>query len=150
MISCLFLNCLDLCGAKGATQGIGFLLGLCSIPITAGAPIAGLLYDETHSYRWSFIMAGIPALIGSVLMTLIHFWRDERVDACEKQGEDQIHKLLKPAWTDGMKFTMKQKISYVFSNLIVLQFASHRYYQGYQYEKLQHLHIPEGSYPGAS
>lgn len=96
-------NYVDLCGAKGASQGIGFLLGLCSIPITAGAPIAGFLYDQTSSYRLSFIMAGIPAIIGSVLMSLIHFWRDERVDASENQPEDQIHKLLnKQAWTDGM------------------------------------------------
>lgn len=51
----------------------------------------------------SFIMAGVPALIGSFLMTLIHFLRDERVDACGKNTEDQIHKLLnKPAWTDGI------------------------------------------------
>lgn len=136
-----------MCGAKGATQGIGFLLGLCSIPITAGAPIAGLLYDETHSYRWSFIMAGIPALIGSVIMTLIHFWRDERVDACEKQGEDQIHKLLnKPAWTDGMECVLfiSTIVWLCFLRLMVIFHLHHRYYQGYEYEKLQHLHIPEG------
>lgn len=93
----------DLCGAKGAAQGIGFLLGLCSVPITVGPPIAGLLYDETQSYCTSFIMAGIPALIGAALMTLIRFLRDERVDVCDKQQpEDQFHKLLnKPAWTEG-------------------------------------------------
>ena len=92
-----------MCGAKGAAQAIGFLLGLCSVPITAGAPIAGLLYDETKSYSTSFVVAGIPALIGALLMTLIHFIRDERrTDVCDKQDEDQIHKLLnKPAWTEG-------------------------------------------------
>lgn len=100
-----------MCGAKGATQAIGFLLGLCSIPLTAGAPIAGFLYDETESYRTSFIVAGIPALIGAVLMTLIHFIRDERVDVCDKQAEDQIHKLLnKPAWTEGMIFMIALNI----------------------------------------
>lgn len=31
----------ELCGNQGATQAIGFLLGLCSIPMTVGAPIAG-------------------------------------------------------------------------------------------------------------
>lgn len=98
----LFVLSLDLCGSKGAAQGIGFLLGLCSIPLTIGAPIAGFLYDETESYRMSFILAGIPALIGAALMTLIRCLRDERVDACDKQAEDQIHKLLnKPAWTEG-------------------------------------------------
>lgn len=100
----------DLCGAQGATQGIGFLLGLCSIPLTAGAPIAGFLYDETKSYRMSFIMAGIPALIGAALMTLIRCMRDERVDACDKQTEDQINKLLnKPAWTEGIRLRRNKK-----------------------------------------
>lgn len=30
-----------ICGQKGASQAIGFLLGLCSIPMTLGPPIAG-------------------------------------------------------------------------------------------------------------
>ncbi|XP_031621523.1 monocarboxylate transporter 10 [Contarinia nasturtii] len=100
----------DLCGSKGATQGIGFLLGLCSFPITVGAPIAGLLYDQTKSYKMSFVMAGIPALIGATMMTLIRFVRDERIDVCDKQGADQIHKLLnKPAWTEDITMEIKEK-----------------------------------------
>ena len=31
----------DICGPKGAAQGIGFILGLSSIPLTTGPPIAG-------------------------------------------------------------------------------------------------------------
>lgn len=31
----------DICGSAGATQAIGFLLGLCSVPLTIGPPIAG-------------------------------------------------------------------------------------------------------------
>jgi len=37
----------DICGHSGATQAIGFLLGMCSIPLTVGPPIAGLIYDHT-------------------------------------------------------------------------------------------------------
>ncbi len=33
----------DICGPVGAAQGIGFILGLCSIPLTTGPPIAGKL-----------------------------------------------------------------------------------------------------------
>lgn len=85
------------------------MLGLCSVPITVGAPIAGFLYDQTKSYRASFIMAGIPALIGAVLMILIHFIRDERVDASDKEAEDHFHKLLnKPAWTEGTNVLFNQ------------------------------------------
>lgn len=56
----------------------------------------------------SFIMAGIPALIGAALMTLIRCLRDERVEASDKQTEDQLHVLLnKPAWTEGIAYTLK-------------------------------------------
>ena len=31
----------EICGPVGAAQGIGFILGLCSIPLTVGPPVAG-------------------------------------------------------------------------------------------------------------
>lgn len=31
----------EIVGVKGASQAIGFLLGICSVPITLGPPIAG-------------------------------------------------------------------------------------------------------------
>jgi MCP family monocarboxylic acid transporter-like MFS transporter 10 len=37
----------DIVGPAGASQAIGFLLSLCSIPLTVGPPIAGKLF----SYR---------------------------------------------------------------------------------------------------
>lgn len=64
--------CTDLCGPEGASQAIGFLLGLCSLPLTVGPPIAGMLYDQTKSYTVSFILAGIPAIFGALIMSLIH------------------------------------------------------------------------------
>lgn len=67
----------DLCGAKGATQGIGFLLSLCSLPLTLGAPIAGLLYDHMQSYTLPFILAGLPPLGGAVIMNLMRCVRDD-------------------------------------------------------------------------
>ena len=36
----------DLCGAQGASQAIGSLLGLFSIPMTTGPPVAGIIYDK--------------------------------------------------------------------------------------------------------
>lgn len=38
----------EICGQKGATQAIGFLLGLCSVPLTVGPPIAGKAYYSSH------------------------------------------------------------------------------------------------------
>lgn len=71
----------DICGPRGATQAIGFLLGLCSIPLTIGPPIAGMLYDQTKSYTLSFVLAGIPPIVGGSLMFLIKFIKDDNVEA---------------------------------------------------------------------
>lgn len=67
----------EICGPSGATQAIGFLLGLSSIPLTVGPPIAGKIFDRTGSYTMPLIMAGIPPIIGSAVMLLIRFVKDE-------------------------------------------------------------------------
>lgn len=61
----------ELCGQNGATQAIGFLLGLCSLPLTLGPFLAGMLYDQTASYEKAFIYAGIPPIVGSLALFLI-------------------------------------------------------------------------------
>ncbi|XP_012060518.1 PREDICTED: monocarboxylate transporter 10 [Atta cephalotes] len=61
----------DICGRSGATQAIGFLLGMCSIPLTVGPPIAGLLYDHTGTYDLPFLLAGVPPIIGALTTFLI-------------------------------------------------------------------------------
>ncbi|KAJ8962400.1 hypothetical protein NQ318_018384 [Aromia moschata] len=61
----------DICGRNGATQAIGFLLGVCSIPLTVGPYVAGVILDTTQSYTLPFILAGIPPAIGSVAMFAI-------------------------------------------------------------------------------
>lgn len=71
-------------------------MGLCSIPLTVGPPIAGLLYDQTKSYTFAFFLAGIPPICGAVMMCLISFVKDEPVDV-----EDIIDSLAKPAWIEG-------------------------------------------------
>ena len=38
----------DICGPAGAGQAIGFLLGLCSLPLTVGPPVAGFIYDQVR------------------------------------------------------------------------------------------------------
>lgn len=64
-----------------------------------------MLFLSSRIVGMSFIMAGIPALVGAALMTPIRFMRDECVDdnVCDKQTEDQFNKLFnKPAWTEGL------------------------------------------------
>lgn len=104
----------NICGTQGATQGIGFLLGLCSIPLTVGPPIAGMLYDQTNSYTLSYVLAGIPPLIGSAMMCMMRYVEgdeehDGRADAEKARGngagvhdDDQAQEpLARPAWIDG-------------------------------------------------
>ncbi|XP_034486231.1 monocarboxylate transporter 10 isoform X1 [Drosophila innubila] len=67
----------EICGPSGATQAIGFLLGLCSLPLTIGPPVAGMIFERTGSYTLPFILAGIPPLIGSSLLFLMRCVKDE-------------------------------------------------------------------------
>ncbi|XP_078046672.1 monocarboxylate transporter 10-like protein kar isoform X1 [Augochlora pura] len=77
----------DICGREGATQAIGFLLGMCSIPLTVGPPIAGLLYDHTGSYDLPFFLAGIPPIVGALMMFLIKFVKDDD-ENCIRENAD--------------------------------------------------------------
>ena len=63
---------LKLCGPIGVTQGIAFMFGLRSIPVTAGPPIAGFIRDKTESYGACFLIAGVPPIISAVLMSFIY------------------------------------------------------------------------------
>ncbi|KAM4680016.1 monocarboxylate transporter 10 isoform 2-T2 [Amazona ochrocephala] len=67
----------ELVGAQDVSQAIGFLLGLMSVPLTVGPPIAGLLRDHLGSYDEAFYLAGVPPLIGGAILCFIP-WVHER------------------------------------------------------------------------
>ncbi|XP_014252184.1 monocarboxylate transporter 10 isoform X2 [Cimex lectularius] len=67
----------DICGQSGAGQAIGFLLGFCSIPLTVGPPLAGLIYDHTQSYTLPFLLAGIPPIVGGLALSLVRCFKLE-------------------------------------------------------------------------
>ncbi|CAH0553382.1 unnamed protein product [Brassicogethes aeneus] len=71
----------DICGKDGATQAIGFLLGVCALPLTIGPYVAGNMLDNKYSFTVIFILAGIPPTIGSVAMFLIQ---------CVKQKKQNV------------------------------------------------------------
>jgi len=58
----------DLVGRAGASQAVGFLLALCSIPLTVGPMVSGHIIDMTGQYKYAFMYAGIPPFIGAILM----------------------------------------------------------------------------------
>ncbi|NXG23639.1 MOT10 protein, partial [Grallaria varia] len=87
---CLFMGLFDGCficimapiafelvGAQDVSQAIGFLLGLMSVPMTVGPPIAGLLHDKLGTYDVAFYLAGVPPLIGGAILCCIP-WIHER------------------------------------------------------------------------
>ncbi|XP_057319328.1 monocarboxylate transporter 10 isoform X2 [Microplitis mediator] len=81
----------DICGKSGATQAIGFLLGICSIPLTAGPPIGGLLMDYTGSYTLTFVLAGIPPIIGAIVMFAINCVKEDKVEDPDKLEDGSIN-----------------------------------------------------------
>ncbi|XP_056397461.1 monocarboxylate transporter 8 [Hyla sarda] len=81
IVVCLFLGLSDgffismmspiafeLVGPMQASQAIGYVLGMMSIPMTAGPPLAGLLRDHFGNYDLAFYLAGIPPLIGALVL----------------------------------------------------------------------------------
>ncbi len=81
----------DICGPAGASQGIGFLLGLCSVPLTVGPLMAGYFYDWLGNYTLAFIVAGIPPIFGACFMTLIYKVgnKPNHLDVTIEQPEDK-------------------------------------------------------------
>lgn len=80
----------DICGRSGATQAIGFLLGMCSIPLTIGPPIAGLLYDHTGTYDLPFLLAGIPPIAGALTMFLIRCVKENDDETLNNSGQENL------------------------------------------------------------
>nr|KAG5710549.1 hypothetical protein BaRGS_013195 [Batillaria attramentaria] len=61
----------QLVGPDDASQGLGCLFGLLCVPDMVGPPVAGLLYDRLGSYTVAFYTAGVPLLIGALVLFLV-------------------------------------------------------------------------------
>ncbi|KAF7253403.1 Monocarboxylate transporter 10, partial [Varanus komodoensis] len=95
---CLFMGLFDGCfisimapiafelvGSQYVSQAIGFLLGIMSIPMTAGPPIAGKLRDHLGNYDVAFYLAGVPPIIGGAILCFIP-WVHEK-----KKSKERVH-----------------------------------------------------------
>ncbi|KAK5600429.1 hypothetical protein CRENBAI_021726 [Crenichthys baileyi] len=84
VVVCVFLGLCDGCfltmmapiafelvGPMQASQAIGYLLGLMSLPMTAGPPIAGLLHGHFGNYTVAFSLAGVPPMVGGVVLFFV-------------------------------------------------------------------------------
>ena len=92
----------DICGPHGAAQAIGFLLGLCSFGLTAGPPIAGILFDMLGSYTLPFVLAGIPPIVGATIMFLMRLV-EERKDTINNNNKEEMpfNHIPQIAWNKG-------------------------------------------------
>ncbi|XP_034265061.1 monocarboxylate transporter 10 [Pantherophis guttatus] len=68
----------ELVGAHHVSEAIGFLLGLMSIPMTVGPPIAGKLRDLLGTYDVAFYLAGVPPIIGGAILCAIPWVHEKR------------------------------------------------------------------------
>ncbi|GCB79464.1 hypothetical protein scyTo_0018755, partial [Scyliorhinus torazame] len=107
---CLFMGLFDGCfisimapvafelvGSENVSQAIGFLLGLMSIPMTAGPPIAGFLRDSLGTYNLAFYLAGVPPMVGgAILCTIpwIQYKKLKRQQALKASAGDTAAKIL--------------------------------------------------------
>ncbi|CAH1127090.1 unnamed protein product [Ceutorhynchus assimilis] len=72
----------ELCGRDGGAQAIGFLLGICSIPLTLGPYVAGLIYDSQGTYTLPFILAGINPVVASFGLLAIRCIKEKSRTRC--------------------------------------------------------------------
>ncbi|XP_033859964.2 monocarboxylate transporter 10 [Acipenser ruthenus] len=82
----------ELVGSQNASQAIGFLLGMMSLPMIVGPPIAGMLRDKLGTYNEAFYLAGIPPIIGGLVLCFIPYV--ERRKQQQQQQEAAAHKML--------------------------------------------------------
>ncbi|XP_062406528.1 monocarboxylate transporter 10 [Sardina pilchardus] len=84
----------ELVGPQDVSQAIGFLLGMMSVPMTVGPPIAGYLRDRLLSYDVAFYLAGIPPLIGGAMLCLIPWVERRRKLRLAKEAKESPQKML--------------------------------------------------------
>lgn len=80
----------ELVGSQNVSQAIGFLLGMMSVPMTVGPPIAGYLRDRLGNYNVAFYLAGIPPLIGGALLCLIPWVEKRQRKKAASKGTDAM------------------------------------------------------------
>ncbi|XP_051506504.1 monocarboxylate transporter 8 [Myxocyprinus asiaticus] len=98
----------ELVGPMQASQAIGYLLGLMAIPMTAGPPIAGLLHDYFGDYHVAFYLAGVPPVVGGIVMFFVPLLHQRMQRRRKESNDPSMDKMLKncsngdmlPGYTD--------------------------------------------------
>ncbi|XP_015784142.1 monocarboxylate transporter 10 [Tetranychus urticae] len=119
----------SLVGKEGASQAIGFVLGLSSIPFMLGPPLAGYLYDLNGDYFYAFLLGGLPPFIGALIMIPIVSIQRRRANRSLKQLEAKSGEITATTGTingfDGDCSAMATEIDPLTSSLISDNIKSH-------------------------
>lgn len=107
IVVCLFLGLCDgffitimapiafeLVGPMQASQAIGYLLGMMALPMIAGPPIAGLLRNCFGDYHVAFYFAGVPPIIGAVILFFVPLMHQRMFK--KEQRDSSKDKMLAP------------------------------------------------------
>uniref|UniRef100_A0A8I3W8H4 Solute carrier family 16 member 2 n=1 Tax=Callithrix jacchus TaxID=9483 RepID=A0A8I3W8H4_CALJA len=107
IVVCLFLGLCDgffitimapiafeLVGPMQASQAIGYLLGMMALPMIAGPPIAGLLHNCFGDYHVAFYFAGVPPIIGAVILFFVPLMHQRMFK--KEQRDSSKDKMLAP------------------------------------------------------
>ncbi|XP_078618479.1 monocarboxylate transporter 10-like [Branchiostoma floridae x Branchiostoma japonicum] len=104
---------IDLVGPRDASQALGFTLGLACLPLMAGMPIAGQIYDMTLSYNGAYYFGGVPLILSAVIMHFVV--RRQNAEAAAEMAIEAIEE-------DGKFLTPKRhlpKLNSALSNSLV-------------------------------
>ncbi|KAJ8246917.1 hypothetical protein GJAV_G00256770 [Gymnothorax javanicus] len=115
VVVCLFLGLCDGCfitimapiafelvGPMRASQAIGYILGLMSLPMTAGPPIAGLLRDYFGNYHLAFYLAGVPPIVGALVLFFVPLYYRRMLRKQAREPADPCtDQMLPPAKTNA-------------------------------------------------
>lgn len=74
----------DLMGLEKLTNAFGILMLFQGLAAVIGAPIAGAMYDATHSFDYSFYFAGGLITLSAILcypLTIVNNWEKRRAEA---------------------------------------------------------------------
>lgn len=87
---------IQLCGSAYAAQAIGCMLGLASVPLSVGPPVAGALCSLYNSYTLPFVLAGISPLVGATLMFAIRFLDRKKEQRPDTNSNGHISLTARP------------------------------------------------------
>lgn len=84
--------CLEIVGAHILNSALGLWFFLIGVGSLTGPPLAGLVFDMTGSFGYSYILSGFCVLLAALLTLVATFWRKplKNVEEVKQNAEFQL------------------------------------------------------------